>query len=79
MSVGPGRGPGLLVRRAHLEELELLPMCRRSSGLNAGHVDRDQPPAMTQRSMAAVMTRPLHPGADLFRLRRCPHDRYDAS
>jgi hypothetical protein len=36
-------------------------------------------PAVSQRSMTAVMTRQLHPGADLFRLHRCPRQRYDAS
>ena len=51
-------------------------MCRRLSGLDAGHVDRDQ---LTQRSMTAAMTRQLYPGADHFRLHRCPRQRYDVS
>ena len=36
-------------------------------------------PAVSQRSMTAVMTRQLYPGADLFRLHRCPRQQYDAS
>jgi hypothetical protein len=36
-------------------------------------------PAVSQRSMTAVMIGQLYPGADLFRLRRCPRQRYDAS
>jgi len=79
MSVAMGGRPGLLVRPAHLEESGFLPMCRRLSGPDAGHVDRDQPPAVTQRSMTAVMTWHLYMGADLFRLHRCPRQRYDAS
>ena len=39
-------------------------MCRRLSGLDAGHMDRDQPPAVTQHSMTATMTRQLYPGAE---------------
>ena len=79
MSVGRARRPGALVSPAHLQELELLPMCDRWLGLDAGHVDRNQPTAMAQRPMTAVMTRPLLSGADLFRRRRCPRRRYDAS
>jgi len=71
----PPRGPR---KAAHLEESELLPMCARGSGLDAGPVDRDQPPAMAS-SMTAVITRALHLGTDLLRLRRCPHHRHDAS
>ena len=71
MSVGLARRPGSAIRNAHLKELELLPMCHRWSRLDAGHVDRDQPSAVTQRSMTAVMTRELYSGADLFRLHRC--------
>jgi hypothetical protein len=57
-------------------------MCRRLSGPDAGHVVRNQSPAMMRRSMTAVMTRArlwaLRPGAGLFRPRRCPHHRYGA-
>jgi len=81
MPVGHARPLWASGKAAHLEELELLPMCRRWSGLDAGQVDRDQLPAMT-RSMTAMITwarlRALHPGAGLFRLRRCPRHQYDA-
>jgi len=81
MPAGHPRPPRASGKAAHLEELELFPMCRRWSGLDAGQMGRDQLPAMT-RSMAAMITwaplRALHPGAALFRLRRCPRHQYDA-
>jgi len=36
-------------------------------------------PAVSQRSMTAVMARQPCPGADLFCLHRCPRQRYNAS
>ena len=82
MPRGHARPPGASGKAAHLEELELLPMCRRWRGLDAGQVDRDQLSAMT-RSMTAMIPwarlRALHPGAGLFRLRGCPRHQYDAS
>jgi hypothetical protein len=83
MSVGRARPPSVSGKAAHLQELELLPMCRRWSGPDAGQVDRDQPPAMMQGSMTPVMTRArlraLRCGGGLFRLRRRPRHWHDAS
>lgn len=82
MPAGHARPPRASGKASHLEELELLPMYRRWSGLDAGQVDRDQLPAMT-RSMTAVITwarlRALHPGAGLCRLRRYARHQYEAS
>jgi hypothetical protein len=79
MSAGHERRAGALVSLAHLQELEILPMCDRWLGLDAGQVDRNQPTAMARRAMTAVITRPLLSGADLYRRRRCPRRRHDAS
>jgi hypothetical protein len=81
MSLGGARPPGLLVGSAHLEKSELLPMCRRFQDwmLVTWIKTRHQP----QLCMTAVMTEPLlralHLGADLFRLRHCPHHWCDAA
>jgi hypothetical protein len=78
MPAGHARPARDLRKAAHLEELELLPMCGRGSGLDAGPVDKDQPPAMAS-SVTAVLTRALHLGTDLFRLRRCLRHRHATS
>jgi hypothetical protein len=70
----PPRGPHKV---SHLEESELLPMCGRDQDwMLVPWID--QPPAMAS-SMTAVITRALHLGTDLLRLRRCSRHRHDVS